>query len=156
MKRAALLAALLAAGAAAADTIPVRWVRVNEFPQSEVRDGACVIYAPDTAARSAPDRVPLEPLVRRCIERGGLQPGAGDFDVTWVRHANDVALHAAYVREKGQPALTPKSLLRPRYNGLQAAGFSRVSGRACTIWTSDAYPSLGHELKHCYEGSWHQ
>jgi hypothetical protein len=155
--RAIILTLLLAAGAAAADTIPVRWVRGDHFPQFEVRDGACVIYAPDTAKMMQADRVPLESLVRGCIERGGLRQGAGDFDLTWTHAASESKLHEAFMEEHGRAAPAPTSLLKPGRNAARnVMGFSRKIGRDCMVWTVEGYPSLGHELKHCYEGGWHR
>jgi hypothetical protein len=155
--RAIILTLLLAAGAAAADTIPVRWVRGDHFPQFEVRDGACVIYAPDTAKMMLADRVALEPLVRGCIAKGGLVSGAGDYDLHWTHAATESELGEMYVQQYGRRLSSPTSLLKPGRNAARnVMGFSRKIGRDCMVWTVEGYPSLGHELKHCYEGGWHR
>lgn len=133
-------------------TVPIRWVRINEFPQSEVRDGACVIYAPARVHKNAPDDVPLEPLVRACLTKGGLVPGSGDMEVRWQRvdqaTMDRISPDEVDVRDINQ-------IMRPMKRGA-AAFFEKTGAKSCRIVQLETdNRSLAHELLHCYVGFWH-
>jgi hypothetical protein len=136
--------------------VPIRWVRLQGAAQSEVREGACVLYLPDTTTARQVDRVAAEPLVHACLAKGGLRPGAGDFDLHW--HLVDGVLESSRRHTELEPrglALKPAAILKPsgRWNGL-ADGFARREGDICRVVTHGTH-RLGHELRHCYDGAWH-
>jgi hypothetical protein len=136
--------------------VPIRWVRVNEAPQSEVRDGVCVLYMPDTSSPRQVDRVAAEPLIERCIASGSLRAGAGDFDLHWYLVADAFESNRRYDDVAPRPGPPrPTAALKPsgRSNGL-TDGFSERLGPVCRVVTHGSH-RLGHELKHCYDGSWH-
>lgn len=140
--------------------VPIRWVKVQDPPQSEVRGGACVLYLADTTGYGRLDRIAAEPLVQQCLKAGGLDPGAGDFDLHWLE-VDDAAAMAeakATLYDRSIPALSAGALVKPGTTKRRGdtAGIHRRSGRACQVITRRGWATLGHELKHCYEGDWHR
>lgn len=121
----------------------VRWVRVNEFPQFEVRDGVCVLYMPDNPL----GLLAAAQLVRGCLASGTTRTDIAPADalrVHWHRSPDRQAMQA---RVNGSFDLR----LRP-----QAAGFYwRDDDGAVHILTTEAGLSFGHELKHGFDGEYH-
>lgn len=144
------MAALIGSGVQAAPdwtaaptaTLQVRWVRVNEIPQFEVRDGVCVIYMPDFRYDSPPA---ADDLLRGCIATGkasakGVIPG------TVQMHWHEVSTMAQVVERS-----TQIFGLRKRWFD----GFYFKRGDICHIVTGPRGPAVGHELKHCFDGDFH-
>jgi hypothetical protein len=123
-------------------TLYVRWIRVDDYPQAEVRDGVCVLYMAD---RREQDLDPAETLIRSCIERGAHDvPAPGAIRLNWHRMPDKWAVTKRFGETFG--------VQRVR---VPALGFYVEAEDGCHVVTSDKSPSLGHELKHCFDGAFH-
>lgn len=140
--------------------VPIRWVKVQDPPQSEVRAGVCVLYLADTTGYGRLDRIAAEPLVQQCLKTGGLVPGAGDFDLHWleVDDAEAMTEGKATLYERPGSALSASALMRPGSSKRRGdtAGIYRRTGSTCHVITRRGWATLGHEMRHCYEGDWHR
>jgi hypothetical protein len=121
--------------------MPVRWIRVNEQPQSEVRDGVCVVYSPDDGVGGM--RFAAR-LLRACWDTGWTDiaaRGPKDIVLRWW----SVGLLTAAERH---------DQVRGTANTQHLGGFYWNAGGACNVVTGRDL-SVGHELKHCFDGDFH-
>lgn len=123
----------------------VRWVRVDEIPQAEVRDGVCVIYMPD---RDEASLLAAEDLLAKCaagpISLQSPAP-AGTVLLYWYRVESAEAI--GRMRAELYPYATPQ-VLAGYYHHPDPAG-------PCHVITNVNRRAVGHEIKHCFDGEFH-
>ena len=120
--------------------MPVKWVRVDEVPQFEVRDGVCVIYMADRGERSWE---PAERLLEGCWATGRTRldaPNPGGVLLRWWR-VTGAEVSRWYAERNGETDVL--------------SGFMWNEGGACNVVTDRSKPAVGHELNHCFRGAFH-
>lgn len=133
--------------------MPVRWVRVEGFPQSEVRDGVCVIYLPD---RGDAGLRPAEGLIRACAATGRTDKAITGPDIVNLRWWATDPIEVQHRYDDIRPAtgvLRPGA--RPSLSARWFGGFYWRDQRGCGVVTATGRQVLGHEIKHCFDGDFH-
>jgi hypothetical protein len=125
--------------------LTVRWVRVDEVPQSELRDGVCVLYMPD---RDEGSLAAAERLLHKCAATPGPkleQPAAGVVLLHWHQVTSPEAIAAM------------RAELYPYDAAHRNAGYYYHPDPAgpCHVITNINRVAVGHELKHCFDGEFH-
>jgi hypothetical protein len=130
---------------AASVVMHVRWVRTFEHPQSEVRDGVCVLYMAD---RDEDSLTVAEALVSRCLQ--------GKLAVVSPAPADTVLLHWHMV-DSPEAIDRMRRELYPSERPERNAGyyFHPDPTGPCHVITNVNRKALGHELKHCFDGEFH-
>jgi hypothetical protein len=122
--------------------LTVRWVRVWGVPQFEVRDGLCVVYVADAQQ----ELTVVERLMEGCIARGaGVVRAPGTVQLHWHRIPNT------------------RQAIDERMGSLMGASYREAGGfyfhpdpkGPCHIVTRMQQDRAGHELKHCFDGHFH-
>ena len=122
----------------------VRWVRTNDVPQSEVRDGVCVLYMAD---RDEASLSVAERLIAKCLQAAPavLVPAPANTVLLfwyWVDSPEAIA--------RMRQALYPREVFRN-----SGYYYHPDSNGPCHVVTDINRNALGHELKHCIDGEFH-
>lgn len=95
----------------------------------------------------------LRAALAALVLSGCATPSPDAMSVRWVR-VDQEEIHRVCAQEHGHAAI-----VIGKYRG--CTRFSREA-RVCTIWAVDfaltereRMATLGHELKHCFDGPWH-
>lgn len=146
----AQIAQVLAQGgppAPAYSELPVKWVKTSPGnpPQMEVRDGVCVVYAPDDSRGRIPG---VAELFKACLAQGGLalDEPAGSKRIGWFQANNLPQLNQTWQNALGRA---------PQYRGVDLRGWHML-GSPNLMGTVSPHGSVGHEMKHIFDGEFHQ
>jgi hypothetical protein len=127
--------------------VDIKWVR-SYSPVSEVRDGACWMYYRDDNEQTM---LIADPQLDQCVNSG--KPLISDNPPEGSRR-----IHLYKVDSRAEVARRLTQVIGPNDQVDQnpAAFALEVPGNVCMIvaYYARAY-TFGHELKHCYDGSFH-
>jgi hypothetical protein len=126
-----------------ATTLQVRWIRVEGIPQFEIRDGVCVIYAADTDEAALHK---IHPLLDGCA-RTGKAPATGFI-------AGTVQMY--WHRVDQSTVLARSAELWGERSRVRAGLYYHPDPKGpCHVVAAEEHLSAGHELKHCFDGAFH-
>lgn len=124
-------------------TLQLRWVFVQDHPQTEIRDGVCILYAP---ANNDEQLLEVEPLLRACAATG-LAPARGAVAGTVQLHWHRAPLTEVTRRADEIFGRTP---------GFKDGFYYHPDNAGpCHIVTAHGSAAAGHELLHCIRGNFH-
>ena len=133
--------------------MPVRWVRVHDAPQFEVRDGVCVVYLADHPNGERMEAA--ESLLQGCWRTGRTRLDAGDADTILLHWwMVDTTLEVA----RRFADLFPGPALPKNMSGFfwRRGGQPTQALDQCGVITARDRFAAGHELKHCFDGHFHR
>jgi hypothetical protein len=124
-------------------TVPLRWVRTSGPVSAEVREGVCVLSAPDHPGGRLPR---IDSAIRKCAADPTIGTAAPKDGVLlrWYVGSDH------YVMARMSTELTAKRTKK------FVEGVFRRDGDVCHVVTlRGTIDALGHEMKHCFDGLYH-
>lgn len=130
-------------------SLPVKWIKSNDPPQAEVRDGVCNLYMPDHPHGDIPY---ASKLIQDCLTKGGLSDGTppGSARLNWFQVPDTKNTFELYDMVNG----------KYKGKGVHMNGFEwgdqKNNDPMNIVTTKGNERSLGHEIKHYYDGLFHK
>lgn len=129
--------------------LPVKWHKTaaGNPPQMEVRNGVCEVYVPDSPRG---DISGVADLLKACLAKGGLAEGSPDGSkrIGWYEAPNGPELTKIWKDLAGYS---------PEFQGANLRGFYLPPANGLNVMgTSFPHGSVGHEMKHIFDGDFHK